>query len=136
MPYGNADNDFLKIEERRNLGAAYYFFSARRMFGAIELPLESSNRLIEKAGREGFRENRAYRQFRAILENFLIQLAANYFRDDSALGEYIRLKTDLDERAKALERQARQSRMRRRALENALEDSAARLRSSEPQQVS
>ena len=134
LPYGNADNDFLKIEERRNLGAAYYFFSARRMFGAIELPLESSNRLIEKAGREGFRENRAYRQFRAILENFLIQLAANYFRDDSALGEYIRLKTDLDERAKALERQARQSRMRRRALENALEDSAARLRSSEPQQ--
>ena len=134
LPYGNADNDFLKIEERRNLGAAYYFFSARRIFGAIELPLESSNRLIEKAGREGFRENRAYRQFRAILENFLIQLAADYFRDDSALGEYIRLKTDLDERAKALERQARQSRMRRRALENALEDSAARLRSSEPQQ--
>ena len=59
LPYGNADNDFLRIEERRNLGAAYYFFSARRMFGAIELPLGSSNRLIEKAGREGFRENRA-----------------------------------------------------------------------------
>ena len=135
LPYGNADNDFLKIEERRNLGAAYYFFSARRMFGAIELPLESSNRLIEKAGREGFRENRAYRQFRAILENFLIQLAADFFRDESALGEYSRLKANLDERAKALERQARQSRMRRRALEKALEDCAARLRSSEPQQL-
>ena len=38
LPYGSADYDFLKIEERRNLGAAYYFFSARRMFGAIELP--------------------------------------------------------------------------------------------------
>ena len=135
LPYGNADNDFLKIEERRNLGAAYYFFSARRMFGAIELPLGSSDRLIEKAGREGLRDNRAYRQFRAILENFLIQLAADFFRDDSALGEYSRLKADLDARAKALERQARQSRMRRRELENALEDSAAQLRSSEPRKA-
>ena len=134
LPYGNPDNDFLRIEERRNLGAAYYFFSARRMFGAIELPLESSNRLSEKAGREGFRENRAYRQFRAILENFLVQLAADFFRDDSALGEYSRLKADLDERAKALERQARQSRMRRRAVEKMLEDCAARLRSNEPQE--
>ena len=134
LPYGNVDNDFLKIEERRNLGAAYYFFSARRMFGAIELPLESTSRLIEKAGREGFRENRAYRQFRAILENFLIQLAADFFRDDSALGEYSRLKTDLDEQAKTLERQARQSRARRRAMDKDLEDCAARLRSSEPQE--
>ena len=95
LPYGNADNDFLKIEERRNLGAAYYFFAARRMFGAIELPLESSTRLIEKAGREGFRENGAYRQFRAILEHFLVQLAADFFRKDSDLGDYSRLKADL-----------------------------------------
>ena len=134
LPYGNADNDFLKIEERRNLGAAYYFFAARRMFGAIELPLESSTRLIEKAGREGFRENRGYRQFRAILEHFLVQLAADFFRKESALGDYSRLKADLDERAKALQRQALQSRVRRRALEKALEDCAARLRSSEPQE--
>ena len=133
LPYGNADNDFLKIEERRNLGAAHYFFSARRMFGAIELPPASSDRLIEKAGREGFRENRGYRQFRDILEHFLIQLAADYFRDQSLLGEYSRLKEDLDMRAKALEKQARQSRMRRRALETRLEDTAARLRGSEPE---
>ena len=53
------------------------------MIGAIELPASSSNKLVEKAGREGFRENRAYRQFRAILENFLVQLAADYFRDDT-----------------------------------------------------
>ena len=54
LPYGNTDHDFLDIEERRNLGAAYYFFSARRMFGGIEIPSTSSGRLIEKAGREGF----------------------------------------------------------------------------------
>ena len=136
LPYGNTDNDFLAIEERRNLGAAYYFFSARRMFGAIELPLESSNRLIEKAGREGFRDNRAYRQFRAILEHFLVQLAADYFRDEAARGsEYRRTKEDLDQQARALEQQARRSRTRRRVLEETLQDRAARLRSDEPQRT-
>ena len=134
LPYGSVDNDFLRIEERRNFGAAYYFFSARRMFGAIELPIESSSRLIEKAGREGFRENAAYRQFRSILENFLIQLAADFFRSDSSFGEYSRVKGDIEARHRALERQARQSRTRQRALEGALEDRAERLRSSEPQE--
>ena len=132
LPYGNTDNDFLAIEERRNLGAAYYFFSARRIFGAIKLPLTSSDRLIEKAGREGFLRNRAYRQFQEILENFLIQLAADYFRDDSALGEYRRLKADIDAQARALDVQARQSRARRRELEKALENCAAKLSSDEP----
>ncbi|MCY4392006.1 MAG: ATP-binding protein [Chloroflexi bacterium] len=135
LPYGSADNDFLRIEERRNLGAAYYFFSARRMFGAIELPTDSSNRLIEKAGREGFRDNSAYRQFREILEHFLVQLAADYFRDETARGtEYRRTKTDLERQALALERQRQQSRARRRALEEALKGRAARLQSDEPQQ--
>lgn len=132
LPYGNVDNDFLRIEERRNLGAAYYFFSARRIFGAIELPPESSDRLIEKAGREGFRENRAYRQFRAILEHFLVQLAADYFRRDSPLGDYGKRKAEFDAKAKALEQQARQSRAKRRALVAELEDYAARLRSDIP----
>ena len=135
LPYGNTDNDFLEIEERRNRGAAYYFFSARRMFGAIELPSTSSGRLIEKAGREGFRDNRAYRQFREILMNLLVQLAADYFREDSSLGEYSRLKIDLDIQSKARESQARQSRTRRHELEKALEDCAARLNSDEPQEV-
>ena len=135
LPYGNTENDFLDIEERRNLGAAYYFFSARRMFGAIELPQTSSGRLIEKAGREGFRDNRAYRQFRDILVNFLIQLAADYFREESSLGEYSRRKAELDIQAKALDRQARQSRTKRRALERALEACAARLNSDEPQET-
>ena len=132
LPYGNADNDFLNIEERRNLGAAYYFFSARRMFGAIELPAESSSRLVEKAGREGFRENRAYLLFRRILEHFLIQLAADFFRTDSTLGRYTRVKEDLDKRSKALDKQAVQSRARRRALESELKKLADLLTSGEP----
>ena len=136
LPYGNTDYDFLDIEERRNLGAAYYFFSYRRMFGAIELPLESSDRLIEKAGREGFRNNRAYHEFRAILEHFLVQLAADYFRDETERGtEYRRTKADLDRQARALERQSQQSLARRRALAAALEDRAVKLRSEEPQRT-
>lgn len=136
LPYGSVDNDFLRIEERRTFGAAYYFFSARRMFGAIELPTDSSPRLIEKAGREGFRENRAYREFRHILEHFLVQLAADYFRDETERGiEYRRTKADLDKQARALERQSRQSRVRRRELEVALADRAERLQSNELQET-
>ena len=133
LPYGNRDFDFLRIEERRNFGAGYYFFSYRRMIGAIELPLESSRRLVEKAGREGFRENRAYRDFRAILENFLVQLAADYFRDEAALGaQYRQTKADFDQQAQARERQAEQSRERRRMLESALRERAAMITGDEP----
>lgn len=134
LPYGNTDYDFLDIEERRNLGAAYYFFSYRRMFGAIELPLDSTKRLVEKAGREGFRKNRAYQDFRAILEHFLVQLAADFFRDDTERGvDYRRAKAELDSNARALEQQSRRSRDRRRAMEAALEDRAAKLRSDQPE---
>ena len=133
LPYGNTEVDFLRIEERRNLGAAYYFFSYRRMFGAIDLPSASSDKLIEKAGREGFRDNRAYRQFRAILENFFVQLAADYFRDDATRNtQFSEIRADLNRQARASERQAQQAGVRRRELEAALEDRRARLGDNEP----
>lgn len=135
LPYGNTDFDFIQIEQRRNLGAQYYFFSYRRMFGAIELPPDSSSRLVEKAGREGFRDNRAYRDFRAILENFFVQLAADFFRDDALLGEQYRgIKEDLDRQSRLLERRARQSRERRQVFASALADRASQLGDEKPQQ--
>jgi signal transduction histidine kinase len=79
LPYGNSDWDYLEIEKRRTLNAARYYFSYRRMFGAIDLDSRRTGGLQEKAGREGFRENGAYRDFRDILKNFLQQLAATYF---------------------------------------------------------
>ena len=113
LPYGNTEHDFLRIEERRNQGAGYYYFSYRRMFGAIELPVTSSDKLVEKAGREGFRENRAYRQFRTILENFFVQLAADYFRDESIRSnQYVEKRKELNRQARALELQSRQARAR------------------------
>jgi len=87
LPYGDADYDFLDIEGRRTRSASYYFFSYRRMFGVIEITRKENYRLLEKAGREGFQENKAYRQFRDMLENFFVQTAADFFRDDGAMAE-------------------------------------------------
>jgi signal transduction histidine kinase len=80
LPYGNNEFDFLDIELRRSKNAGRYFFSYRRMFGSIEVTRKHNPDLQEKAGREGFRSNKAYREFKAILENLLIQLAAEFFR--------------------------------------------------------
>ncbi|GEM52683.1 histidine kinase [Empedobacter brevis NBRC 14943 = ATCC 43319] len=79
LPYGNSDVDFLDIEKNRTKRISTYFFSYRRMFGAINITHEGNDKLIEKAGREGFIENKAYRQLQAILKNFFVQLAADFF---------------------------------------------------------
>ncbi len=83
QPYGRPDVDYLEIEERRTLGAAYYYFSYRRMFGAVSLTSRQNPDLHEKAGREGFTRGRAYSNFRKLLINLLKQLAAEYFRPEA-----------------------------------------------------
>ena len=88
LPYGNSDVDWLNIEERRSKSAAYYFFSYRRVFGSVNLTREKNGLLKEKAGREGFQQDKAYRQLKSILENLLLQLAADFFRDSGAHSEY------------------------------------------------
>jgi len=87
LPYGTNNYDFLDIERNRNKSAGYYYFSYRRIFGLIEISQGKNPNLNEKAGREGFRENRAYRQFRAILMNFFVQVAADFFREGNAGAE-------------------------------------------------
>ena len=86
LPYGNNDYDWVEIEKRRTKGAGYYFFSYRNMFGAILLTKKSNFSLTEKSGREGFQENRAYRQLRDILANFFVQVAADFFREDAVMS--------------------------------------------------
>ncbi len=88
LPYGNSDVDWLNIELRRNKGAAYYFFSYRRVFGAVKLTREHNGYLKEKAGREGFRQDKAYRQLKDILENLFVQLAADFFRGSGDYSEF------------------------------------------------
>lgn len=87
QPYGGTENDFLDVERRRNLRAATSYYSFRNMMGAIELSSKNNPNLVEKAGREGFREDRSYRQFRSILVNFLTHSAADFFVDRGKYSE-------------------------------------------------
>lgn len=80
LPYGDSDYDWLDIEKRRTKSASYYFFSHRLMMGYIDISHKYNSQLSEKAGREGFIENKAYRQLRDILINFFLQLANDFFR--------------------------------------------------------
>jgi hypothetical protein len=103
LPYGNSNYDFLDIEQERTKSASYYFFSFRRMFGAIDISYENNRKLVEKAGREGFIEDKAYRQFRNILRCFFHQLAADYFRsgDSPEQNYYKNKKSEYNKRHKA-----------------------------------
>lgn len=83
LPYGLPDFDWLGIEFRRTKSASDWFFSHRRMAGYIALNRIDNGALNEKAGREGFRQNRAYRDLQAVLENWFEQVAKDFFRKSS-----------------------------------------------------
>ncbi|RIW11750.1 hypothetical protein D0X99_20250, partial [Algoriphagus lacus] len=83
LPYGRPQSDFLQFEERRSRRAGTYFFSYRRMFGYIELKRENNRSLIDKAGREGFINNKAFRDFKIDLIGFFLNLAKEYFGTDA-----------------------------------------------------
>jgi len=57
LPYGEKENDFLQIEERRTRGAGYYVFSHRRFFGRIDISSKDNPFLEDKSSREGLIEN-------------------------------------------------------------------------------
>lgn len=104
LPYGDADFDFLHIEKRRTYAAKDWFFSYRRIFGAVLVSSEHNLALRDKAGREGFRENIAYHQFREVLENLLVQLAKDFFRKDSPYTEYNDIRSEFDARNELLKK--------------------------------
>ncbi|UCA47000.1 ATP-binding protein [Pseudochrobactrum sp. XF203] len=87
QPYGGSDYDFLAIERRRTKKASTHYYSFRNMMGAITLNQFDNNRLVEKAGREGFREDKAYRQFRSILINFFTNTATDFFNEGGKYSE-------------------------------------------------
>ncbi len=123
LPYGNSDYDFLNIERRRTKSASDWFFSYRRVFGAVELTREHNGALVEKAGREGFRGNIAYRQFRAILENFFKRLAVDWFREKTATyGNFRGLKEEVTRRAEVIEKREKQSTVRRKRLKDRVDN--------------
>lgn len=119
QPYGNTDYDWLAIEFRRTKSASYYYFSYRQMFGVVEVDSVHNGRLREKAGREGFRENKAYRDLRGILKNFLVQVAADFFREEGVHGkQFAARKRELDDierhrRARAKKATAKRNKFKR-----------------------
>jgi signal transduction histidine kinase len=121
LPYGDSDYDFLDIENRRTKSAGYYFFSYRRIFGVVEISGAQNRELIEKAGREGFQENKAYRQFKSILEHFFIQTAADFFRSEGVSADAFAEEKDRIEREKLLvERRRKQVSGRREEMKRQL----------------
>ena len=135
LPYGDTDYDWLDIEFRRTKSAYYYYFSHRKMFGAVELDAERNRHLHEKAGREGFQENRAYRQFRSILQNFFLQMATDFFRTEGVHSEAFDLrKTELSREEEARKRRERQVLERKRTFEASLNSFFDKTKSDEPQE--
>jgi signal transduction histidine kinase len=122
LPYGDVNYDWLEIEKRRTMKASRYFFSHRRMFGAIEIDHFRNNDLSEKAGREGFRENKAYREFRDILKNFFLNLASEFFNEAGAYsGEFIDRRTELEQAEQLRQKRKQQSTQKRKLFAAQLE---------------
>jgi signal transduction histidine kinase len=136
LPYGNSDVDFLDLERRRSKSASDYFFSYRRMLGVVELTRSANGELREKAGREGFATNEAYRQFRDMLKAFFYQVAVDFFREEGSLSDTYYLQRAEHERLdKARRRRGRQVRQRRGALANELRDFFDRTGREDPEQT-
>ncbi len=79
LPYGRIDYDFLQFESRRMKRAGDYYFAYNKMFGYLGITREHNRNLTDKAGREGFIENKAYKEFKRDLIAFFIDLAKTYF---------------------------------------------------------
>ena len=122
LPYGTAHNDFLGIELRRTLAAKDWYFSHRRMIAYVALSSNSNPNLREKAGREGFRENYAYRDLRSVLEGFFKAVAVRFFRVTSDEGaDYQEIKETFVRENEALQRRARRVNERRKHFRSRME---------------
>ncbi|MEI6424634.1 MAG: hypothetical protein WCP55_20620, partial [Lentisphaerota bacterium] len=133
LPYGDTDFDWLDIEFKRTKHAGYYHFSHRRIFGVVEVTGKNNSGLQEKAGREGFRENDAYRQFKSILKNFLGRVVADFIREEGARSDrYLERRNELSKLRKALDARAESVSGKRNLLVKELECFFARHDAKQP----
>ena len=134
LPYGKHDFDWLDVERERSKSASDYFWSYRRMFGVVGIDSLNNPRLQEKAGREGFRANAAYRDFRDVLQNFLVQTARDFFRDVSVDDTWRITKKELEREDAARKRHDKQSLQRRAEFRKGLVIAENRLHQGQPEQ--
>ena len=123
LPYGDNNFDFLDIERNRTKSASYYFFSYRRMMGVVNITKQTNYNLVEKAGREGFIENKAYRQIRDILKNFFLQLANDFFREKgsgASTDVFLTLRKEREKMYKAKEEREKRAKERKTIFLNNL----------------
>ncbi|MBN5211091.1 ATP-binding protein [Serratia ureilytica] len=85
LPYGRIENDFFEIETRRSKHAGREFWNARRMFGRVAISREMNPNLRDKAGREGFIDNRSTKALRILVAHILQRAAYEYFGHASEL---------------------------------------------------
>jgi len=122
LPYGENSFDWLEVEKRRTKSASDWFFSFRRMFGAVLITRTNNLGLQEKAGREGFQANSAYRDFRDILMKLLMHLAAEFFRTGGTYTEFFeQSQAESRKRTEALNRQLKKSTQSRKNLKLSLQ---------------
>ena len=108
LPYGEADYDFLGIEHRRSRSAKDYFFTYRRLLGAIEITSDENSSLKEKAGREGFIENISYRQFRDVLKHLFVCVVRDFYRRSGEQSEeFWAIKDELESQKWILKKRAK-----------------------------
>jgi signal transduction histidine kinase len=127
LPYGRRDHDFLEFEERRSKGAGYYFFSHRRMFGYIEIAREGNEKLKDKASREGFINNVAYRDFTKDLRDFFIDLAKTYFRKDATSDIRTEQKEQLQKAIESEKQENEKAKKARKEFADVLKEMPVRL---------
>jgi signal transduction histidine kinase len=84
MPYGRPENDFFKIEERRQMHAGREFWASRRLFGRIAITRTQNPNLRDKAGREGLIDNSASRAVQLLVRDILRTMARRYYGGDSS----------------------------------------------------
>lgn len=102
LPYGRANADFLRFEERRSKRIGTYYFSYRRMFGFLGLSRNENPNLKDKSSREGLINNAAYRAFESDLIAFFIDLANEYFGDKAKQSIFLDKKAELNAQAVAI----------------------------------
>ncbi|MGX7149465.1 ATP-binding protein [Enterococcus ureasiticus] len=81
LPYGELENDFLGIEQRRTKHAGNYMFSHRNTYGRIDITSAENPMLEDKSSREGLLENEEFYYFIKTIENLLIRLARELLTD-------------------------------------------------------
>jgi len=128
LPYGRPEFDWLKIEERRSLQAARAFFSYRRMFGFVSVSGEKNPHLRDKAGREGMKSNKEYRDFRKILVNFLTSIARQHFGESKDFKE---VKAEVEAHQLALKKELNKVENQRKQLAQTLNEKIHSIHSGE-----